>query len=275
MSVRRFRTIALTGTFAATLLAPASFAAAQSAPPPAPVAPPQLTVTSRDSAIVKQLAEIGRVRARTPYCAALAKARPGIDAAITFEYLAPAILKDLRAVRFDSELHRELSLRHVDADLAALGEMATRGREEVRSLRAAAYADGTDDQKRQAMLALANAIDGAKERQKYLAKAIARAVGAYHELPVHTVVTTAADESHAANPFSGSTWQQRDSESAANTSLSPEAAYVTQSTLDTIEQHDRAQFLFASFNGEQYIRGDMEDAAKHAKVAMQVGGCSP
>jgi len=274
MSVRRFRTIALTGTFAATLLAPASFAAAQSAPA-APAAPPQLTVTSRDSAIVKPLAEIGRVRARTPFCAALAKARPGIDAAITFEYLAPAILKDLRAVRFDSELYRELALRHSEADIAALGEMATRGREEVRSLRAAAYADGVDDQKRQTMLALANAIDGAKERQKFLAKSIARTVGVYRELPVHTIVTTAADESHGANPFNGSTWQQRDAESAKNTSLSPEAAYVTQSTLDSIEQLDRAQFLFASFNGEQYIRGDMEDAAKHAKVAMQLGGCSP
>ncbi|HTD35368.1 MAG TPA: hypothetical protein VK665_17000 [Candidatus Elarobacter sp.] len=275
MTVRRLRTLALSAAFAATLVAPASFAAAQSAPPAAPAAPAALTVTSRDSAIVKPLAEIGRVRARTPYCAALAKARPGIDAAITFEYLAPALAKDLRAVRFDSELHRHLALRHADADLAALGEMASRGRAEVRALRQAAYADGVDDQKRQEMLALANAIDGAKERQKFLAKSIARTVGIFHEIPIHTVVTTASDDSHAANPFSGSTWQQRDAESAANTSLSPEAAYVTQSTLDMIEQQDRAQTLFATFNAEQYIREDMADAAKHAKLAMEAGGCAP
>ncbi|HEX3463307.1 MAG TPA: hypothetical protein VHS78_04525 [Candidatus Elarobacter sp.] len=264
----------MTATFAAALLAPAA-AGAQSAPPPEPAKPLTLTVTSRDSAIVTPLAEIGRVRARTPYCAALAKARPGIDAAITFEYLAPQLAKDLRAVRFESDLHHELALRRAEADLNALYEMADRGRDEVRALRTAAYADGVDDQKRQEMLAVANAIEGTKERQKLLAKAVARTVGTYREVPVHTVVTTASDDFHGANPFSGSTWQQRDAESAKNAALSPEAAYVTQSTLDTIESLDRAQTLFASFNGEQYIRGDMEDAAKHAKLAMQFGDCRP
>jgi hypothetical protein len=277
MTVRRLRTLALNAAAALSLLAPAGIASAQTQPsqPAAPVAPATLTVTSRDSAIVKPLAEIGRVRARTPYCAALAKARPGIDAAITFEYLAPALAKDLRAVRFDSELHRELALRHADADLAALGEMANRGRAEVRALRSAAYADGVDEQKRQEMLAVANAIDGAKERQKFLAKSIARTVGIYHEIPIHTIVSTANDDSHASNPFTGSTWRQRDMESLQNTGLSPEAAYVTSATLDTIEQHDRAQELFATFNAEQYIREDMADAAQHAKAAMQVGGCTP
>ena len=79
MSVHRLRTLALTGTFAAALLAPAGHAVAQTAPAGQPA--PTLTVTPRDNAIVKPLVEIGRVRARTPYCAALAKARPGIDAA--------------------------------------------------------------------------------------------------------------------------------------------------------------------------------------------------
>ena len=273
MTVRRFRTLALTAALAAALLAPASPARAQSQP--APGGPPPLTVTSADSAIVKPLAEIGRVRARTPYCAALAKARPGIDAAITFEYLAPALAKDLRAVRFDSELHRELALRRADADLGALFEMATRGRAEVRALRSAAYADGVDDQKRQEMLAVANAIDGAKERQKFLAKAIARTVGIFHELPVHTIVTSALDNSHSESPFVGSTWTQRDAESLQNPGLSPEAAFVTESTLDTIEEHDRSQYLFATFNQEEYIRSDMADAAQHAKLAMQLGGCAP
>lgn len=275
MTVRRFSTLAPAAALAAALLWPPSFAYAQSQPPAPPAAQPTLTVTSRDSAIVKPLAEIGRVRARTPYCAALAKARPGIDAAITFEYLAPALAKDLRSVRFDSELHRELALRRADADVAALGEMANRGRDEVRALRSAAYADGVDDQKRQEMLAVANAIDGAKERQKFLAKSVARTIGIYHEIQVHTIVSTANDDSHAANPFTGSTWRQRDMESLQNTGLSPEAAYVTSATLDTIEQHDRAQYLFATFNAEQYIRDDMADAAKHAKAAMQLGGCSP
>lgn len=273
MSVHRLRSLALTGTFAAALLAPASLALAQTAPADQP--PATLTVTPRDSAIVKPLVEIGRVRARTPYCAALAKARPGIDAAITFEYLAPQLAKDLRAVRFDSELHRHLALKQADADLAALGDLASRGRAEVLALHKAAYADGVDEQKRNEMLAVANAIDGAKERQKFLAKSIARAVGIMHELPVHTIVNAASDESHAANPFGGSTWQQRDAESNANGGLSPEAALVTQSTLDAIQQHDRAQFLFATFNAEQYIRGDMQDAANHAKTAMQLGGCTP
>ena len=56
---------------------------------------------------------------------------------------------------------------------------------------------------------------------------------------------------------------------------SPEAAMVTEGTLESIGEYERAQQLFSTFGGEQWIRGDMEDAAKHAKVAMQLGGCSP
>lgn len=279
MRARRFRTLALTGSLVLALLAPARFAAAQSAPAPESAAPPAatpaLTVSSRDSAIVRPLAEIGRVRSRTPYCAALAKARPGIDAAITFEYLAPALAKDLRAVRFDSELHRYLALKQADADLSALGEMANRGRAEVRALRTAAYADGVDDQKRAEMLALANAIDGAKERQKFLAKSIARTVAIYHETPIHTIVSSAGDDARSANPFGGSTWSQRDNSVSQNLDPKPQTALVTDTTLDALDQHDRSQLLFSTFNAEQYIRSDMENAAQHAKAAMQLGGCSP
>jgi len=273
MSVHRLRTLALTGAFATALLAPASLAHAQTAPADQP--PATLTVTPRDSAIVKPLVEIGRVRARTPYCAALAKARPGIDAAITFEYLAPQLAKDLRAVRFDSELHRYLALKQADADLAALGDMASRGRAEVLALRKAAYADGVDDQKRNEMLGVANAIDGAKERQKFLAKRVARTVAIFHELPIHTIVNSTSDEARAADPFGrGRSVTTRDPQQQSSLT-SPEAALVTEGTLESIGEYERAQALFSTFGGEDWIRGDMEDAAKHAKVAMQLGGCSP
>ncbi|HEX3463306.1 MAG TPA: hypothetical protein VHS78_04520 [Candidatus Elarobacter sp.] len=271
MRVRRFRIHGLTAAFAAALLAPGTASFAQTAPQ-AVVTPPAFT--PRDSAIVKPLAEIGRVRARTPYCAALAGARPGIDAAITFEYLAPQLVKDLRGVRFDSELHRELALRKADADLAALGQLSTLGRAEVLALRTAAYADGVDEQKRQEMLGLANAIDGAKERQKMLAKRIARLVGAFHEAPVHTIVTTTRDQGGSTSAAFGKTPLAASNPEAQISEVSPQAAFVTQDTLDTIAVHDRAQDLFQTFMGEARIRTDMEDAAQHAKLAMQLGNCS-
>ena len=276
MSVHRLRTLALTGTFAAALLAPAGLAQAQTAPP-ADQPPATLTITPRDSAIVKPLVEIGRVRARTPYCAALAKARPGIDAAITFEYLAPQLAKDLRGVRFDSELHRHLALNQVDVDLAALGDLASRGRAEVLALRKAAYADGVDDQKRNEMLAVANAIDGAKERQKFLAKRVARIVAVYHEAPIHTIVTQAGDDP-SKNALHPGPLAAETSDTPVTNPFAPaqpfQKAPQIPDSIEAVNEHDRVQQLFSTFGGEDWIRGDMEDAAKHAKAAMQLGGCS-
>ena len=170
------------------LSAPAGIARGQTAP-----APPQ-TKAEENASIIRPLAEIGRVRSRTPYCAALARARPGIDAAVAYEYAVPLLAQDLRAFRFDSELTKARSIKKTERDLNALYDLASAGRAEVIALRDAAKSDGVDEQRRKAMLDFANAVDSAKARQMGLARAISRVYGELAERPSHTIANTAKDD---------------------------------------------------------------------------------
>jgi hypothetical protein len=237
-------------------------------------APPPTTEEQRNAAIIKPLVEIGRVRARTPYCAALARARPGIDAAIAFEYQAPVLASDIKHWRYDSALHRHLILKKTEADLKTLYGLSLLGRDEVRALRSAAGADGVDDQKRAEMIALADAVDGAKARQKELAKSIARSVGIYAELPIYTIASSAEDDIRSSNPFSGSTWNPGSTTGAASDEATPPPSEYARLHPDELQQHELTQKLFDNFATEFLIRKDMEVAAQHAKTAMQLGGCS-
>jgi hypothetical protein len=238
-------------------------------------APPPTAEEQRNAAIVRPLVEIGRVRARTPYCAALASARPGIDAAVAFEYQAPVLANDIKHFRYDSALHQHLAMRKTQADLTLLWHLAVAGREEVRALRTAANADGMDEQKRAEMLALANAVDGAKARQYWLAKSIARTLAVYSEAPVRTVASSAEDDLRASNPFNGSSWSPGNSGSLVTSSdPTPPPSLYSQLHPDAMQEHELAQSLFSTFASERFIRDDMEVAAKHAKTAMQLGGCS-
>ncbi|HYW52392.1 MAG TPA: hypothetical protein VFF00_10420 [Candidatus Elarobacter sp.] len=263
------------------LQAPAQLVRAQTQVPPAAPTPPTFTIpaaavprvpSEQSAAVIRPLVEIGRVRARTPYCAALANARPGIDAAITYEYQIPVVAADLRRFRFDSGLHHHQSLKQTERDLNALWDLAQSGRNEVLALRTAALSPDLDDAKRREMLALANAVDGAKARQKELAKSLARVVAVYAETPVRTIVTSSKDESATSNAFAGRTRFAMGPMSPTDVSS---MAPITQSEIDALDQHGRSQDLFAAFTPEQFIRDDMEVAASHAKAAMQLGGCSP
>jgi hypothetical protein len=259
-------------TLAAVLLitaVPARTALAQTI-----AAPPPSAEEQRNAAIVKPLVEIGRVRARTPYCAALASARPGIDAAIAFEYQAPVVAADLRMFRNDSGLHKHYALKRAEADLRTLWNLALFGRDQVLALRTAANAEGVDEQKRTEMLAVANAVDGAKARQKELAKSIARAVAVYAEAPVRTIASSAEDEIRSSNPFSGSTWNPAGTTAAVSADAVPVQSVYQQLHPEAGEQHQQRQMLFSTFASEFAIRNDMEVASQHAKTAMQLGGCS-
>jgi hypothetical protein len=237
-------------------------------------APPPTAEEQRNAEIVKPLVEIGRVRARTPYCAALANARPGIDAALAFEYQAPVLANDLRHWRYDSELHRALILKKTEADLKTLWNLAVAGRDQVLALRTAALADGIDDQKRAEMLAVANAVDGAKERQKMLAKQIARTVGMYAEVPIYNIANSSEDAIRSQNPFGGSTWSPGSSTAPTPGDATPPPSQYSLLHPDELQQHYSVQRLFDNFATEHLIRSDMEVAALHAKAAMQLGGCS-
>ncbi len=222
-----------------------------------------------NAAIVKPLVEIGRVRSRTPYCAALAKARPGIDAAITYEYAVPVVARDLRLFRLDSYLTKDQSMRRSERDLNALWNIAKEGRAEVQALRKAANDPALDEQKKKEMLAFADALDGAKERQIWLAKAMARNLAVLSETPVYDIANKSSDD-HAANAFT--TPLSGGSTSAALGPTPPPAVTDTQS--EAIAAHQRLQALFDTFSAEQPIRDDLKVASQHAVVAMQLGGCT-
>jgi hypothetical protein len=267
MNVRRRASgVALAAVFLVPF-APAGGAFAQAVPSPAP------SQAEKNAAIMRPLSEIGRVRARSPYCAALAKARLGIDSAIAYEYQVPVVVADLKSVRFDSDLHKHWALKKLRRDLIALWDFATAGRNDVLALRTAANADGVDEQRRAEMLGLANAIDGAKERQKMLAKSVARTLGTYEETQTRTIVTTAEDEIRSSNPFGGSTWSTRSS-GPAPAEATPAASAYAQYHPESLEQNARDDGLFRTFAAEQFIRDDMAVAAQHATLAMQLGGCA-
>ena len=253
---RRFSGLAGTA-LAVALIAPASIAGGQAPPSPAPA-----SRADENAAIVKPLIEIGRVRARTPYCGALARARDGIESAITFEYSTPILSRDLRGFRTDSGLTKARSLKKTERDLAGLWNLAVAGRDDVRALRAAANADGVDEQKRKEMLAFANALDGAKARQMQLTKAMARIYAVLAERPVRDIVhdegggqeTGDALDAPAPNRFSSS-------------GTAGQVATALQDYKDT-------QQLFGTFAAESFIREDLKNAAQHGNAAMQLGGCS-
>ena len=247
------------------LSVPASIVSGQTQPSPAPS-----SRAADNAAIVTPLSEIGRVRSRTPYCGALARARNGIDSAITFEYSMPVVANDIRRFRLDSYLTKEQSLKKTERDLAGLWNLAVAGRDEVRALRAAANADGVDEQKRKEMTDFADALDGAKARQMWLAKSLARVVAVLAETPVRDITNTASDNS-GGGALSGK--QVPASSSGADQSGLPGTATSARTAADQ-QDHDRLQGLFATVPAEEWIREDLKNAAQHGSNAMRLGGCA-
>jgi hypothetical protein len=260
--------------FAALLLLAGLVVPAASAPAQTPSPNPAAAARAEaNAAIVRPLTEIGRVRSRTPYCGALARARPGIDAAIAYEYAMPTIAQDLRNFRLDSYLTKEQSLNKAERDLSALWDLAIAGRADVVALRAAANADGVDEQKRKEMLAFANALDGAKGRQMGLARQIANIVGTMAEQPVRLAANQVTDDQ---GPRAMRGRMQLRTTPGGPATPAPDqliSSSFTQSTANEVADHDRLVQLFGAFALEDFIREDLGLAAKHGTAAMQLGGC--
>ena len=248
---------------------PAPIASAQTQPSPAPS-----SRAAENASIVTPLAEIGRVRSRTPYCGALARARSGIDSAITFEYSMPILANDLRRFRLDSHLTKAQSLKKTERDLTGLWNLAVAGRDDVRALRAAANAE-VDEQKRTEMLGFADALDGAKVRQMWLAKSLARVVAVLAETPVRDIANTTSDNS-GGGALAWKALDQHPVDATTQNPPQPPRGMVSggQSTADDQQDHDRLQGLFATLPAEEWIRKDLKDAAQHGSAAMQLGGCA-
>jgi len=249
------------------LSAPASIAGGQALPSPAPA-----SRADDNAAIVKPLVEIGRIRARTPYCGALARARYGIDSAITFEYSTPILANDLRRFRLDSGLTKAQSLKKTERDLTGLWNLAVAGRDDVRALRAAANAEGVDEEKRKEMLAFADALDGAKARQMQLAKAVARAYAVLAEKPVRDIVHDEGGD----NTGDALAWKALARNPSPDDAAAPSRFSSPRTTeqVAALQEHRDLQQMFSTFGEESFIRDDLKNAAQHGNAAMQLGGCS-
>ncbi|MDP9106800.1 MAG: hypothetical protein M3N49_12825 [Candidatus Eremiobacteraeota bacterium] len=271
--VGRRRFSGLAGTvLVVALSAPASIAGGQALPSPAPT-----TRADENASIVKPLVEIGRVHSRTPYCGALARARYGIESAITFEYSTPILANDLRRFRTDSGLTKAQSMKKTERDLTGLWNLAVAGRDDVRALRAAANADGVGDEKRKEMLAFADALDGAKARQMQLAKSMARAYAVLAEKPVHDIVHDEnADTTGGGSTGDALAWKALARNPSPDDSAAPNrfSSLHTTAQVDAIQEHKDLQQLFTTFGAESFIREDLKNAAQHGNAAVQLGGCS-
>lgn len=250
-------------------VATGDFARAQTPAPSATARPAPPTLAEQNAAIMRPLTEIGRVRARTPYCAALARAKPGIDAAVAYEYVVPVVADDLRNYRLDSYLTRARSEKKAEADLRALWLIAQHGRKEVQDLRDAANAPGVDPKQKQEMLAFANALDGAKARQMWLAKTIARTLAVTEELPVQQLANQQSDD-HASSALE--TKLQQNPGPAIGPTAPPTIEFTDSEYVLHMQQEQR---VFDTFTGEGPIRADLKNASEHGTLAMQLGGCSP
>ncbi|HEY0380862.1 MAG TPA: hypothetical protein VGC72_01555 [Candidatus Elarobacter sp.] len=253
---------------AVALIAPAAFASAQTRPA-APTPVPASRAAEENAAIVKPLSEIGRVRSRTPYCGALARARAGIDAAITFEYTTPILAHDLQSFRLDSHLTRAQSMKKTERDLTGMWNLAVAGRDDVRALRAAATAE-PDAQKRQEMIDFADALDGAKARQMLLAKSMARIYAALAEAPVRDIANAPSDDHGAA----ALPWKIAAQHPTSPLEAAPPPKVYTSTTADAMADAQQMQELFSTFTAERYIREDLKKAALHGNNAMQLGSCN-
>jgi hypothetical protein len=247
------------------LSAPAPIATGQTQPSPAPS-----SRAEENAAIVTPLSEIGRVQSRTPYCGALARARSGIDSAITFEYSMPILANDLRRFRLDSYLTKAQSLKKTERDLAALWNLAIAGRDDVRALRIAASADGVSEQKRKEMVDFADALDGAKARQMMLAKSLANVVGTLAESPVRDIANLESDNTGG----NGLAWKIPMRFPAGQVDLVPDVPFLAAVGRPDVQDHDRLQGLFATLPAEDMIRKDLKEAALHGSNASRLGGCA-
>ena len=269
MNGRRLYSGVAGSALALALTVPASIASGQTQPSPAPA-----TRAQENAAIVTPLAEIGRVRSRTPYCGALARARSGIDSAITFEYSMPIVANDLRRFRLDSHLTKAQSLKKTEHDLTSLWNLAVAGRDDVRALRAAANAEA-DEEKRKEMLGFADALDGAKVRQMWLAKSLARVVAVLAEAPVRDIANTQSDNNGGGALAAKGVDQHALDSATQTTPAAPRGMAGAAPTMDDdLQDHARLQALFGTLPAEEWIRKDLKDAAQHGSAAMQLGGCA-
>jgi hypothetical protein len=240
----------------AALTALASPARADDPPIPSSSPSPTPKATSTADRIIRPLREIGRVRARTPYCGTLL--RSGTQAAetvIAFELARITLSSDLRDAQFTDGLHKSSSMRLLQFDLAHMYDLIRQGRAELNDLRALA---GDDDEKASALQGLRDALDGVKSRQLEQLRSFARVIGTLEEHPV-TLPASPADDK-ASDP---------ETKSAASRVLDPFEDTFT-------DRYELAEYreIFRAAEQDDLIKNDMIRAGDDATHALALGNCA-
>jgi hypothetical protein len=156
--------LALASTLAAVL------AAGPAAPQPAVPAP-----TPAAAASARPLREIGRVRARSPFCSqAIGHADSAIDTTLSNDIRIAFTIANLRSIDLDSSRVKKANGTHeLLNDYTAMRATAVTGEGQVNQLRADAAAV-SDEQQKADLKRFADALAGALERQKKMAADLAR-----------------------------------------------------------------------------------------------------
>lgn len=230
--------------------------------PPAAVAPatPFPASPYLIKRVVEPLREIGRVKAKSAYCTALVQsAAPSARTALQYESRLLLALDHIRHFRLDSGLTKWQSINRLEADLNAMADLALAGRTELEGLRTLAMQ--SDQAQHDELIALADALDGAKARQMSLARQLSSISGRLAEAPLHSMTELPVDDYAADYAFARG--------------LFP---YPSASALDSgeyQEEHQRLQDAFNTMPADEKIGDDLARAGDHARAALALGNCSP
>ncbi len=244
------------------------------APHPTPIAP------DATRAMVTELREIGHVRATTLFCSNLRHSTAqAANAAVAFEVAALATMTDL--VRFSNPPNQlqKMRLEHsLDDDLRDLADLSRNGGAELAELRVMAKS-APPGQARE-LLALRDSLDGAKSRQHYLVKELARMVGTFAERPTFSIIDT--DPANFITLLGGTPYARavtgRENENGYQAGHYGED--VGQLPSDLLGDSDYGTILDAGnklalfLPDDDRIRTDLAHAATHAAMALDSGGCT-
>jgi hypothetical protein len=221
-------------------------------------ATPRATPVPFAVSVIEPLREIGRIKARTPFCRAfLEHAALGVGSAITFEAALLDTVQDFRNAKSGDELNKYLSVRRLEQDLNRLADLSLAGRAELEQLKSIP----TDSARHDELVAFVDAINGAKGRQMDLARKLSSKYAKFAEQPVYTNVTLPSDTGNGTgNGFTGSTSN----------------SYGITNVLDTgdfLAAFELRQDVFDALPGDELVGSDLARAADHGKTAMALGGC--
>jgi len=216
--------------------------------------------------VVKPLREIAHLTVRAgprPFCVAFSGgAAPAAIAALAYERRLLDTSDDMATFNFDNELAKQRSMRAVEDDLRELADQAQRGRTELAAMRAAAV--GKDDPTSRAVVAFADALDGAKARQLELTRKMARVYGRLAETAPYSIVDQPSGLYGPMRHRSGIYLN-------ADIALPPSAA-GSQPLGDEDARFPASEALF-SLPDDEYVGRDLARAADFAQQAESLEHC--